>query len=109
MGRELRGLSALRRVDKLRVEFASGEAERVQRAARRWLQGLPQDYYQQYPKAVAAITKDDVLRVAKKYVDLDHLAIVIVGDKASIEGPLKTTGIAPISLLDDYGVPKTTP
>ena len=72
-----------------------------------WLQGLPEDYYQQYPKAVAAITKDDVLRVARKYVDLDHLAIVIVGDKASIEGPLKSTGIAPIAMLDDYGVPKT--
>ena len=74
-----------------------------------WLQGLPQDYYQQYPKAIGAITKDDVLRVAKKYLDLDHLAIVIVGDKASIEGPLKATGIAPIAMLDDYGVPKTAP
>ena len=42
IGRELRGLLALRRVDQLRVEFASGEAERVQLAARRWLQGLPQ-------------------------------------------------------------------
>ena len=74
-----------------------------------WLQGLPQDYYQQYPKAIGAITKDDVLRVAKKYIDLDHLAIVIVGDKATIEGPLKATGIAPITMLDDYGAPKTTP
>ena len=42
IGRELRGLSALRRVDHLRVEFASGEAERIKRAARRWLEGLPQ-------------------------------------------------------------------
>jgi len=74
-----------------------------------WLQGLPQDYYQQYPKAIGAITKDDVLRVAKKYIDLDRLAIVIVGDKATIEGPLKATGIAPITMLDDYGAPKTTP
>ena len=49
------------------------------------MQGLPEDYYQQYPKAVGAVTKEDVLRVAKKYVDVDHLAIVIVGDRASIE------------------------
>ena len=42
IGRELRGLAALRRVDHLRVEFASGEAVRIQRAARRWLEGLPQ-------------------------------------------------------------------
>jgi zinc protease len=74
-----------------------------------WVQGLPDDYYQQYSKAVAAITKEDVLRVAKKYVDVDHLAIVIVGDRASIEGPLKATGIAPIALLDDFGNPKATP
>jgi uncharacterized membrane protein YcjF (UPF0283 family) len=40
IGRELRGLSALRQVDQLRTEFASGEAERVHRAARRWLEGL---------------------------------------------------------------------
>ena len=51
-----------------------------------WAQGLPDDYYQQYTKAVAAVTKDDVLRVAKKYIDMDKLAIVIVGDRASIEG-----------------------
>ena len=42
------------------------------------------------------MTKADVLRVAKKYIDLDHLAIVIVGDRASIEAPLKAAGIAPI-------------
>jgi zinc protease len=70
-----------------------------------WIQGLPDDYYQQYSKAVSAITADDVVRVAKKYIDLDHLAIVIVGDRASIEAPLKATGVAPIALLDIEGNP----
>jgi predicted Zn-dependent peptidase len=68
-----------------------------------WYQGLPDDYYQQYASHVNAITKDDVLRVARTYIDLDHLAIVIVGDRASIEAPLRATGVAPIVLLDDYG------
>ena len=68
-----------------------------------WTQGLPDDYYQQYGKMVGAITKDDVLRVAKKYIDLDHLAIVIVGDRKSIEAPLKATNIAPIAILDIEG------
>jgi predicted Zn-dependent peptidase len=72
-----------------------------------WVQGLPDDYYQQYTKAVAAVTKADVLRVAKKYIEIDKLAIVIVGDRASIEGPLKATGIAPIAYLDIEGAPKT--
>jgi zinc protease len=68
-----------------------------------WIQKLPDDYYQQYSKAVRAVTKDDVVRVAKKYIDNDHLAIVIVGDRATIESPLKATQIAPIVLLDVEG------
>jgi zinc protease len=68
-----------------------------------WRQGLPDDYYQQYAKAIGAITAEDVVRVAKKYIDLDHLAIVIVGDRKTIEAPLKATGVAPIVLLDIEG------
>jgi predicted Zn-dependent peptidase len=71
-----------------------------------WTQGLPDDYYQQYTKAIAAVTKDDVLRVAKKYIEIDRLAIVIVGDRSSIEAPLKATQIAPIEYLDIEGAPK---
>ncbi len=65
--------------------------------------GLPDTYFQQFGAAVAAVTIADVVRVAKQYVDLDHLAIVIVGDRATIEGPLKATGIAPIVNLDIDG------
>jgi zinc protease len=71
-----------------------------------WTQGLPDDYYQQYAKAVSAVTKDDVLRVAKKYIEIDKLAIVIVGDREKIEAPLKATNIAPIAYLDIEGTPK---
>jgi zinc protease len=71
-----------------------------------WVQGLPDGYYQGYGKMVSAVTKDDVLRVAKKYIDLDHLAIVIVGDREKIEAPLKATNIAPIAYLDIEGAAK---
>jgi zinc protease len=71
------------------------------------MQGLPDNYYQQFEKAIAAITREDVVRVAKQHIDLGHLAIVIVGDRATIEGPLKATGIAPIVVLDIEGNPKT--
>jgi zinc protease len=69
------------------------------------VQGLPDNYYQSYSKAVSAITRDDLMRVAKQYIDLKHLAIVIVGDRSKVEGPLKATGIAPITLLDVEGNP----
>ena len=74
-----------------------------------WLQSLPDNYYQQYTKSVMAITSDDVVRVAKKYIDLDHLAIVIVGDRKAIEEPLRTTKIAPIAYLDIEGAPVAGP
>jgi zinc protease len=72
-----------------------------------WTQNLPDDYYQQYAKAIGAVTKADVLRVARTYIDVDRLAIVIVGDRVSIEAPLKATGIAPIAVLDIEGAPVT--
>jgi predicted Zn-dependent peptidase len=71
-----------------------------------FVQGLPEDYYQQYAKNVSAVTKEDVVRVANQYIDLNHLAIVIVGDRAAIEEPLKNTKIAPIAMLDIDGNPK---
>jgi predicted Zn-dependent peptidase len=73
------------------------------------VQGLPDDYYQTYAKNVSAVTKEDLARVAKHYIDLEHLAIVIVGDRASVEGPLKATNIAPITMLDIEGNPAPTP
>src|ERR1043166_5720231 len=67
------------------------------------VQGLPDDYYQTYASNVSAVTKEDLARVAKKYIDLNHLAIVIVGDRSVVEGPLKATNIAPITLIDIDG------
>jgi len=47
--------------------------------------------------------KEAVMRVAQQYLDMDHLAIVIVGDRATIEGPLRATGIAPVVIVDQDG------
>ena len=69
------------------------------------VQGLPDEYYQTFAKNVSAVTKDDLLRVAKKYIDLKHFAIVIVGDRTKIEAALKATGIAPITYIDIEGNP----
>jgi zinc protease len=70
-----------------------------------YVQDLPKDYYQTYAAKINAITKDDLVRVAKEYIDLSHLNIVIVGDRAVIEEPLRKTGIAPIVLLGIDGKP----
>ncbi len=70
-----------------------------------YVDGLPRDYYQTMAGRVNAVTRDDLVRVAREYIDLDHLDIVIVGDRAAIEKPLEATGIAPIVHLDLEGNP----
>jgi zinc protease len=74
-----------------------------------YLEQLPQDYFQNYTQNVRSVTKEDLTRVANKYIDPDHLAIVIVGDRKQIEAPLKATGIAPVVLLDVNGDPVAVP
>jgi predicted Zn-dependent peptidase len=44
------------------------------------LYDLPADYWDTYPQKVMAITAADVQRVAQKYIDLNHMQIVAVGD-----------------------------
>lgn len=71
--------------------------------------GLPENYFQEFAAKVNAVTSDDLVRVARKYIDMDKLAITIVGDRAVIEEPLRKTGIAPIVYLDIEGKPVITP
>jgi zinc protease len=66
---------------------------------------LPQDYYQRFTQSVNAVTRDDLLRVARQYLDPDKLAIVIVGDRAKIEAGLQATRIGEIVILDVEGNP----
>ena len=37
------------------------------------------DYFTQYPKQIEKVTKEEVLRVAKQYLDPQHYALVVVG------------------------------
>lgn len=40
------------------------------------------EYFTSYPKAIEKVTKDEVLRVAKQYLDPQHYALVVVGSIA---------------------------
>jgi predicted Zn-dependent peptidase len=73
-----------------------------------YVQGLEEDYWQNYAKNIAAVTADDLVRVARKYIDLNNFNLIIVGDRAVIEEPLRKTGIAPIVVLDIEGKPVNT-
>ena len=70
-----------------------------------YIDGLPESYYHDYAAKINAVSSDDLVRVAKKYIDLDNLNLVIVGDRATIEESLRKTGIAPVVVLDIEGKP----
>lgn len=67
--------------------------------------GLPEDYWTQFMAGVKALTPADLQRVANKYIDPDHLVILIVGDRAKIEAPVRATNVAPVVILDAKGNP----
>jgi predicted Zn-dependent peptidase len=69
------------------------------------LYGLPLDYYNNYVQNIEAITQADVARVAQQYINPGSLAVVIVGDRKSIEPGLKATNVAPIVIRDMNGQP----
>ena len=56
------------------------------------LYNLPADYWDTYPQRVAAITADDVQRAAQKYLDMNHLQIVAVGDASKAREILSQYG-----------------
>lgn len=56
------------------------------------LYDLPADYWDTYPQKVAAITVADIQAVAQKYIDLDHIQIVAVGDAAKARDVLAKYG-----------------
>jgi zinc protease len=67
------------------------------------LYGLPLDYYNNYVQNIEAVTQADVARVAQQYINPGSLAVVIVGDRKSIEQGLKATNIGPIMIRDIGG------
>ena len=68
------------------------------------LYGLPVEYFDRYRENIAAIGKEEVERVAKKYIDPDRVIIVIVGNAAQVREPLATLGL-PVHELDIEGRP----
>ena len=56
---------------------------------------LPDTYFNSYLERVQAVTLEDVNRVANRYLQPDRMAVVVVGDRKSIEQPLRT--------LDNFG------
>jgi zinc protease len=95
--RELEEVRGARPVTEQEVEFArtsiirrepltlETNAQIASRIQELILYDLPLDYFDEYNRHVAAVTVADVNRVAREYLRPDRFAIVIVGDRATIE------------------------
>ncbi len=54
--------------------------------------GLPLDHLTTYSAQLAAVSRDDVLRVSTKYLAPSEAVTVILGDASKVEAPLRTLG-----------------
>jgi zinc protease len=61
--------------------------------------GYPQDFVQRYQKGLEAVTRADVLRVAKEHLHTDQMTIVAVGKAGDFSKSLATLGM-PVSSID---------
>ncbi|HEY4306868.1 MAG TPA: pitrilysin family protein [Gemmatimonadaceae bacterium] len=78
------------------VAMRIGEARRA---------NLPPDFLGLYAAGVTKVTRADIAAAAMKYIDVDHLVIVVTGDRKTIEATLRATNLAPIVVVDANGKP----
>ena len=71
-------------------------------------EGLPADFYENYIKNINAVTADDVMRVANKYMLADNLRIVITGKGSEVITALENLKI-PMFYFDKFGNPTEKP
>ena len=63
------------------------------------------DYYTRYAREVNAVTADQALDVARRYVVPERLVVVAVGDRAAIEGELAKLNIGGLEIRQTDGSP----
>ena len=60
--------------------------------------GYPLDFLEQYRAGIEKVTKEDVARVAEKYLHRDKMAVLVVGNAGELGKPLSSLG--PVTTLD---------
>ena len=63
--------------------------------------GLPDDYFRTVRPSIDAVTLDDVHRVSAAHIRPGNLQVLVVGDRASVEGPLSELGLPLVNLTED--------
>ncbi len=54
--------------------------------------GYPLDFLENFQKGIEGVTKEDVARVAAKYIHRDQMAVLVVGHAGEFDKPLSSLG-----------------
>jgi predicted Zn-dependent peptidase len=60
---------------------------------------LPDDTFSNFVPAVNKVTAADLQRLAAQYIQPDKMAVVVVGDRKLIEGPIRQLNLGPINFI----------
>jgi predicted Zn-dependent peptidase len=60
---------------------------------------LPDSTFSEYVAKIRAVTAADLARAAKTYLQTDKFAVVVVGDLATIEQPIRKANLGPVRVL----------
>jgi predicted Zn-dependent peptidase len=61
--------------------------------------GLPDDYFERYIANVQAVTAGAVQKAAKTYIQPSRFAVVIVGDRKTIEPGIRALNLGPVRVM----------
>ncbi len=114
--KEIRGITAasmkadeLQRSKDALTQSLPGDFETSARAAGAfstlYIYDLGLDYFTHVAERVNAVTADQTLAAAKKYLAADRMVVVAVGDRAKIEPELRKLNIGPLEVLGPDGKP----
>ena len=60
---------------------------------------LPDDTFTNFVAAVSTVTAADLQRLAARYIQPDKMAVVVVGDRKVIEGPIRQLNLGPVNFV----------
>jgi zinc protease len=85
-----------------RIDGADSLAARLVELVR---DDAPLDFFDRYAMQMAKVTANGVVSAASRYIDMDHLIVVVTGDRSVIEPALRAANIAPVVIVDANGGP----
>ncbi len=113
--KEIRGMTGARLITAEELERAKSQEILEMAGAReslggegRWIEKaielhLPDDFYDRYADRVKAVTAGGISDVAQTVIAPDHMVWLIIGDKAKIQGDVKTLNLGDMHVIDADG------